>query len=884
MVSIFDWAGCAAPKACIPCESAELIVDENYVENEVCKPHHFHLNPGQMDMDSFKCLSGDKCIQSSGRCNGVDNCQDGFDGGSDELGCETEWGVPAFLGTQDCQTPVNSDVQWTCADNSCIHVAGRCNGVNNCADGSDEAGCPTTTQGVTVEAMTGFSATIVTPQVQDVVFTDRRYHFDSLGSFTGHSYVKMHNDDKHIRHSHVQMKLRFEHPTVVYVVKLDTHELPWLASEGWLASSLTGVSYYGTRETRHTEWSEVVHEERFGPGEVYQKTFPAGAVEMRGNSGGDGSYIIFVANPAHTPAPPAVDLWRPVLGSERGERVKCNNNIDLVYVADQAMCQRHAIANGHPFYSFRHNAGGQGHKCMSSSHCDSHLTDRLNEWHIYATETYHYGAPGANACETNAVSEAECLAAVEALPHDLAGGSLGAQGRLTLVAGSWPHVPPGCSVQSHFSTAYNHWGDWAAHYNRNSGGRNDGGYTPVCLAHSTNALPTGEEVVFEPVMKAVTNLFTYDSAYWENTETLNPTSNLDQAEDAKYPAFMTATFNVIRMCVGGPATQCMDHRLGFTWNSAHDLFTAGDIRDESIDQGAWLSAFEAGNRGNVLCPMQKAGFNSRCKDGNRVRFGWCNNIHTQACQSEDHNDADGVIGIGLHGQGGGHTGAGHTNGFANNDVTSGTERTIPTWIYVGYEAPVSPAVHHGVLVMKAVTDLFNYNSPYWENTDTLHPNSAVESAQDAKYPAFMTERFNSITMCVGGPFASCVEHRLQSHYESARDLFSAGFIRDESIDQAAWLAAFDAGNRGNVLCPMQRPGFNSQCRDSNKVRFGWCNNIYGQGCQSGDNNDADGTIGLGLWGQGGGHTGAGHTNGFANNGVGASTERTIPTWIYVQSV
>jgi len=79
----------------------------------------------------------------------------------------------------------------------------------------------------------------------------------------------------------------------------------------------------------------------------------------------------------------------------------------------------------------------------------------------------HLGVTASNFCTTESVSEAECLDAVRAL---LPEGQ--AQGRQNLVAGSWGHVPPGCSVQSR--------GDWAAHYNRRDSGSNDGGYTPVC--------------------------------------------------------------------------------------------------------------------------------------------------------------------------------------------------------------------------------------------------------------------------------------------------------------------------------------------------------------------------------------------------------------------
>jgi len=144
--------------------------------------------------------------------------------------------------------------------------------------------------------------------VSSLVFEDRSYVFDSLGSFTGHSYVKMNNEDKHIRNTHVQMKLRFTQPTVVYIVKLDDHVLPWIASEGWIKSYLMGVSYSGTRETRHTDWSSVINEDHYGPGQVYEKVFPAGAVELSGNNGGDGSYLVFVANPHNTPNPPPMEF------------------------------------------------------------------------------------------------------------------------------------------------------------------------------------------------------------------------------------------------------------------------------------------------------------------------------------------------------------------------------------------------------------------------------------------------------------------------------------------------------------------------------------------------------------------------------------------------
>jgi len=80
-----------------------------------------------------------------------------------------------------------------------------------------------------------------------------------------------------------------------------------------------------------------------------------------------------------TPCTPPMDLWDQHLE----DRHKCNNNIDVQFVSSQQACQQLAVANGHEFYSFRHNAGRTGHKCMSSATCDSPLDDRTNEWNIY---------------------------------------------------------------------------------------------------------------------------------------------------------------------------------------------------------------------------------------------------------------------------------------------------------------------------------------------------------------------------------------------------------------------------------------------------------------------------------------------------------------------
>lgn len=78
----------------------------------------------------------------AGRCNGVTQCSDG----SDELGCNSP--APAFLGvSEECPSDLglavgeSNDATFRCRDGQCTKRAALCNGHNNCADGSDESLC-----------------------------------------------------------------------------------------------------------------------------------------------------------------------------------------------------------------------------------------------------------------------------------------------------------------------------------------------------------------------------------------------------------------------------------------------------------------------------------------------------------------------------------------------------------------------------------------------------------------------------------------------------------------------------------------------------------------------------------------------------------------------
>ena len=104
------------------------------------------------------------------------------------------------------------------------------------------------------------------------------------------------------------------------------------------------------------------------------------------------------------------------------------------------------------------------------------------------------------------------------------------------------------------------------------------------------------------------------------------------------------------------------------------------------------------------------------------------------------------------------------------------------------------------------TSTLGFSSPLWTNTALLNEASAVDTIEDAKYKEFNTEPFKRIRMCVGSPKSNCVDHVFSREYDSARALFSAGYIRDSRVDQNGILDAFGPPSGTYQNCPMQRPG------------------------------------------------------------------------------
>ena len=169
-------------------------------------------------------------------------------------------------------------------------------------------------------------------------------------------------------------------------------------------------------------------------------------------------------------------------------------------------------------------------------------------------------------------------------------------------------------------------------------------------------------------LKAGSDIFKYESAYWTDTETLNPESTTADASDdidAKLPAFNSKSFQKLKVCYK-TLTNCYEYDLGSTTTSARALFGSGFQRSNNLGGGtktateakraytdlfleptdAQYNYFWNGGSGSA-CGMQLPGINTQCPDNNKARIGYCVNLPGQGCQDQDSNDADSPVGIGL---------------------------------------------------------------------------------------------------------------------------------------------------------------------------------------------------------------------------------------------
>lgn len=88
-------------------------------------------HPPTCSGDEFPCAYVQQCLPLAARCNGVEDCMDG----SDEMSCPME--VPTTtMSPGSCK-----EAEFLCPSQGCVLSLLLCDGVPDCRLGEDEAGC-----------------------------------------------------------------------------------------------------------------------------------------------------------------------------------------------------------------------------------------------------------------------------------------------------------------------------------------------------------------------------------------------------------------------------------------------------------------------------------------------------------------------------------------------------------------------------------------------------------------------------------------------------------------------------------------------------------------------------------------------------------------------
>lgn len=196
---------------------------------------------------------------------------------------------------------------------------------------------------------------------------------------------------------------------------------------------------------------------------------------------------------------------------------------------------------------------------------------------------------------------------------------------------------------------------------------------------------------------AGSNALQYTSPLWtDNSTTLNPAAlDTNGGVDAKFAPYNHLPFREIRGCAntrGLGVVHCVSYAFHAPKTSPYAVFSGPPIYvlatpDPAADAPSAIAMRDAfytvfAPVGMKDCLPKDLGFNIASQDNNPHRWGFSNNIPSQACQELVTSDADASLGWGLGGQDCGATGAGYNNYFVNDTACGGKESSVDSWVWV----------------------------------------------------------------------------------------------------------------------------------------------------------------------------------------------------------
>uniref|UniRef100_A0A8C0IFR5 MAM and LDL receptor class A domain containing 1 n=1 Tax=Bubo bubo TaxID=30461 RepID=A0A8C0IFR5_BUBBB len=112
-------------------EPTEFALDDISFTPECINGGSVDPHPPTCSSDQFTCAYVQQCLPLSTKCNGSEDCMDG----SDEINCLTE--TPTTLSPNFCK-----QTEFLCPSKGCIPSLLKCDGVPDCHLNEDEVGCP----------------------------------------------------------------------------------------------------------------------------------------------------------------------------------------------------------------------------------------------------------------------------------------------------------------------------------------------------------------------------------------------------------------------------------------------------------------------------------------------------------------------------------------------------------------------------------------------------------------------------------------------------------------------------------------------------------------------------------------------------------------------